>query len=118
MRERLYVIRDDGGERLSRLPGASPRPAGAGDLTLKRLADFLDHDAEDQNAHDFVGLHRALAALLCRQASPPVAREVFLWLLDHGGLHGVAGVTGVAEAEAAFADLGVPEPWFPWRLPG
>lgn len=83
------------------------------DATLEELADLCDQCAENVNAHDFVGVHRLLAALLQRELGRDGAKVVMRHIAELGGLDGMNGICG---QDNAFADLGVPEPWQDWKL--
>lgn len=118
-RKRLYMVREEEGgpEWLSddKAYYFSARSAGAADLTLEAVADFLDQDAEDCNAHDFVRCHRGLAALLAKEGGRELATAALRRLADFGGLHGMNGVCGRGDPRANFKALGVPLGGGDWR---
>ena len=98
----------------------SRRPAKPEEITLEALADMLDQDAENRNAHDFVLCHRALAALLHQMVGRSQATQIFRRLAGYQGLHGMNGVCGAGfKSEKAVAkELGVPlDGWKKWKLP-
>lgn len=84
------------------------RQAAEKDLTLEVMADFLDQDAENINAHDFVGAHRGLAALLYQEVGRTKATRVLRRLVNYRGLHGMVGVCGRGDPGTASLELGVP----------
>ena len=108
--KRLYMVAEepDGPEWLAYDKEEVSRKATDADLTLERMADFLDHDAENINAHDFVESHRALAALLYQEVGRKKATEIFRRLVNYRGLHGMIGVCGRGEPKAVGRELKVP----------
>jgi hypothetical protein len=70
------------------------RKATKADLTLTAIAEMLDQDAESCNAHDFVGCHKKLAAMLVNVVGKKDAVKVMVALIDYDGLHGLDGVAG------------------------
>jgi hypothetical protein len=87
-------------------PGYATRAATAADLTPALVADYLDQRAEDVNAHDFVGAHRALAVLLRKTVGGGAAAKVMRKLLEFEGLHGLTGVCGAGDSAKAEKYLG------------
>ena len=86
-------------------------------LTLKRMANFLDQDAESINAHDYVCSHRGLACLLAKDIGEDKATSIFKKLIKYQGLHGMVGCAGAGDGEAE-KDLGVSlSDWSDWDLP-
>ena len=77
-------------------------------LTLEQMADALDQDAENINAHDFVQTHRALAALLYQEIGRRKATVIFRRLMRYSGIHGMLGVCGRGEPPQVGRELGVP----------
>ncbi len=119
--KQLYMVSEDDGEsrRLSTRSHYYPesRPAEPHEITLEAMADMLDHDAESANAHDFVMCHRALAALIHREAGREVATRVMRRLVDFDGLQGIVGVCGCGNPKETAKALGVPlDGWKKWRL--
>lgn len=84
------------------------------DFKLEELADLCDEQAEQSNAHDFVGSHRSLAALLFREVGREPATRIMRHIAEMGGLD---GMNGVCTNQNAFAELGITEPWKNWQLP-
>lgn len=84
------------------------------DFKLEELADLCDEQAEQCNAHDFVGSHRGLAALLYREVGRELATRVMRHIAEMGGLD---GMNGVCTDQDAFVELGITEPWKEWSLP-
>ncbi len=121
----LYMVHDNcGGEQSAEwlelsdedYQGTS-RLARDEEVTLEAMADVLDHDAENINAHDFVGAHRGLAALLHREIGRAGATEILRFLCDLRGLHGMLGVCGRTDVGDAEKALGVVlSHSAPWRL--
>lgn len=85
----------------------------AADATLEQLADMCDLEAESANAHDFVGSHRLLAALLYRHVGRERATAILREVAELGGLDGMNGVCTDGDA---FKELGIAGPWKEWRL--
>ncbi len=107
----LYMIReDDGDEYLSmERDGVSSRPATPEECSLEEMAALLDQDAENVNAHDFVGCHVKLAALLFQDYGRQAATRTFRRLVNYRGLHGMEGVCGRGDPEAVRRDLKLPK---------
>jgi hypothetical protein len=82
-------------------------------ITLEELADFCDQKAEDMNAHEFIGSHRILAAVLYRKLSRWMATEILKEIAEQGGLQ---GMVGMFKSPTAYADYGITEPWNDWKL--
>lgn len=76
---------------------ASHRLAKPNDLAIAAVAEFLDQDAENCNAHDFAGVHKKLAALLIQIVGRKNAKEVMTRLCAYQGLHGIDGVAGCGD---------------------
>jgi hypothetical protein len=96
---------------------SSSRPATEADITLESLANMLDEDAENINAHDFVTCHRGLAALLHKRVGRKAATDIFRHLVDMRGLHGMLGICGRTDPADAEQLLGVPlNNWKEWHL--
>lgn len=81
-------------------------------LTLEEIADFADTQASSSDNDAFIGTHRILAALLHRKLGRQQATEIMREIAEYGGLDGISGCGGKADA---FADLGIPEHGR-WRL--
>ena len=82
------------------------RPATREEATLELMAECLDHDAENRNAHDFACSHLGLAALLIQEVGREAATKLMRRLAGYGGLHGMTGVCGAGDGSAS-EDLGV-----------
>jgi hypothetical protein len=111
MTKKFYMVRYDGSDEetltLSKEHEANWRVANDSDITLERIVDLLDLDAEGNNIHDFVTTHRALAALLMQLVGRKEATKIFVALVDFGGLHGLTGVGGVTDVKLHENKLGV-----------
>ncbi len=84
---------------------AGDKPAGTiGDATLEEIVYFLDRDAEDCNAHDFIGVHRLLCAVLVNRIGKAHAKTIIVDIAQHGGLHSMNGVCGRRDS---YKELGV-----------
>lgn len=107
----LYMIWDDDPEQatLSMERYKPCRPAKASEITLESMAVMLDLDAENCNAHDFVGVHTKLAALLFQDVGRKQATATFRRIVNYRGLHGMEGICGVGTPEACRKELGVPK---------
>jgi hypothetical protein len=77
------------------------------DVFLEQIADLLDQDAESENSHQLVGVHRGLAFLLHQNCGREIATRIFWDLATFGGLHNIRDNLG---------DLNIPNCWQPWRL--
>lgn len=66
--------------------------------TLEEIVRVCDQDAENCNAHDFVGAHRLLVAVLFRSVGRAKATEIFLEIAGMGGLHSMNGLCGRKDA--------------------
>lgn len=71
--------------------GETVRRARPGDLYPSLVADYLDQKCEDCNRHDYVGAHKALFRLLCRELEARDVHAVMRAILRRGGLHKMAG---------------------------
>jgi len=94
------------------------RLAKSTEITLEMLANLMDQDAENVNAHDFVASHRGLAAFLFKEIGRKKATELFLKLVNFRGLHGMTDVCGCVEnLKEHEIELGVQlEDWSDWKL--
>jgi len=81
------------------------------DATLEELVRLCDQMAENRNAHDFVGVHRLLGAVLFRQYGRMAATRTMMEIASLGGLD---RMNGVACDEDAYAELGVGESGRDW----
>ena len=85
---------------------------------IERLADNMDLQAENINAHDFVITHRALAILAYRTIGESATIKLFRALRRELGLPGLTGVAGrEPERGTLLKRLGVAEDWGTWNLP-
>ena len=80
--------------------------------TLEALVSLCDRAAEDCNAHDFVGTHRLLGAVLHSLHGRKKATETMLFIAEREGLHGMSGLCG---REDAYGELGVGELGRDWH---
>lgn len=79
--------------------------------TLEEIVRVCDYDAENCNAHDFVGTHRLLGSLLFRTVGREKATEIFHKIATFGGLHSMAGLSG---RKSAYVALGVGQEGRDW----
>ena len=87
--------------------------------TLEELADFCDQKAESMNAHEFVGTHRMLAAVLYRKLSRWMATEIIKEIAEQGGLPGMIGMYGapaILSWPETYESYGITEPPLDWKL--
>ena len=63
------------------------RPVKATEGTAEEFAEACDSWAENENMHDFVGTHKALAGLLFEKLGGKHARSVMREIAKRGGLH-------------------------------
>ncbi len=86
----FWVEEEEGsGEYLTDCPEPdchSKRVAKLDELEAHEIAGYLDQEAENCNRHDFVGCHKALAALIRSNASRTAANKIMLAILKAGGL--------------------------------
>jgi hypothetical protein len=93
------------------------RPANPEEETLEAMAQLLDEQAENCNAHDFVCCHRGLAAILNQEVGRESATKVMRRLVNYEGLYGLVGVCGKGDVENAEKELKVPlNGWGDWSL--
>jgi hypothetical protein len=64
------------------------------EITLERICLMLDRNAESCNAHDYVGAHRLLCALLIIECGEQMAFKVMRRLASIEGIHGLTGCRG------------------------
>lgn len=83
-------------------------------IAMKMSASLCDQEAESSNNHEFVGVHRVLAALLYQKCGRKQATRLMFEIARRGGLDGMAGVGG---KDGAYAEFGLPEDWGDWNLP-
>jgi hypothetical protein len=94
---------------------AGDNPAGTiRDATLEEIVNFMDRDAEDCNAHEFIGVHRLLAAALLKDFQPTTSSKetwknnqvkyFMVKLAERGGLHSMNGLCGRKDS---YRELGV-----------
>src|SRR5579864_7274182 len=92
-------------------PGPDVVSRNPTDATLEELVRLCDQMAENRNAHDFVGVHRLLGAVLFRQYGRMAATRTMMEIASLGGLD---RMNGVACDEDAYAELGVGESGRDW----
>lgn len=80
--------------------------------TLEDLVGLCDRDAENVNAHDFVGSHRLLGGLLFRDLGRKLATKIMLRIAERRGQHGMGGLCGLPDS---YAELGVGEDGKDWE---
>jgi hypothetical protein len=97
----VVKLKEDGGEFLALRNTESkwwPRNDEIADInpsySANDLAELLDHDAENINAHDFVGCHKELLGLLRDFVSSPDALEIMDAIRRRRGLHGLVDCCG------------------------
>jgi hypothetical protein len=59
--------------------------------SIDDLAELCDMDAEQENAHTFVGVHQKLADLLVKRLGKKAATQIMLDIAYHKGLHTMNG---------------------------
>jgi hypothetical protein len=116
----MYMVKEDGDED-ERLSCADYYPhirdPDPEEVTLEAMAQLMDEAAEDCNAHDFVGVHRGLAAILFQEVGREKAGDIMRRLVNYEGLYGLVGICG-GDVENAEQELGVPlQDWSDWALP-
>jgi hypothetical protein len=72
------------------------------DEEIKTLAEEMDQDAENINAHDFVGCHESLATLACDTIGKQAALKLFRKLGEERGLHGLNDICGCRSRNNSF----------------
>ena len=117
----LYMVKDDGddAEKLHANPKYYPqqRLAKPEEITLEAMAQLMDEAAENCNAHDFVCVHRGLAAILFQEVGRDEATKVMRRLVNYTGLYGLVGVCGKGDVKTAEKELGVSlHDWSDWSL--
>lgn len=61
--------------------------------TIDDLAELCDQDAEDRNAHDFCGVHQALAKLMLKSGFGEEATRLLMRdIAELGGLQGMNNI--------------------------
>jgi len=60
--------------------------ADVADLDVEVIAEMLDQCEEDSNAHQLVGVYKALLNILFECTTRPAARKVMMRLMERGGL--------------------------------
>lgn len=58
-------------------------------LSPAAIGELLDHDAENENRHDFVGCHVKLALILATEVGKEKAIVILRKIVDAGGLYGM-----------------------------
>lgn len=86
------------------------------EVTAEALAHMMDFNAENCNAHDFVGIHRGLAQILAQELGRDAATRVLRRLANYEGLYGMVGVCGSGDPESAQRELGCKFDWSDWKL--
>lgn len=86
--------------------------------TIKKLADKMDLDAEDINAHDFVITHRALAILAAETIGDEPTLKLMTALQKECGLPGLTGICGrEPKGGTILHRLKISEDWADWKMP-
>jgi hypothetical protein len=80
------------------------------DVSLEKLADFLDSKAESSNQHSFVAVHRGLATLLYLNLGREIATSLLFKIAELGGLMEMGELDVLTE-------LGVKKCWHDFELP-
>ncbi len=83
-------------------------------FTLEEIADFCDSNAQSRNNGEYCGTHRILAAVLHSKMGREQATMILTEIAEYGGLDGMSGVGGQADA---FEDFGIQDCWHDWQLP-
>jgi hypothetical protein len=86
--------------------GEAQREPTTEELTVERMAEILDVDAEGPNAHDFVGAHAMLAKLLLFEVGEETTKRIFIRLGRYRGLHGLNDVCSCGDIELMKEELG------------
>lgn len=105
------------GEAVPYLTYETPMPPdvlvseGVSGASLEELVGLCDHGAENCNAHEFVGTHRLLGAVLFRSIGREHATEIMAEIAIRGGLDGMNGACG---QDDSYAEFGVGEAGYDW----
>src|SRR5262245_21215026 len=93
MKSKLFMVKEeeDGDEFLVQSAEHWPfqRPAKKAEVTSAAIAEMLDHDAENKNRHDFVGVYSWLAKAIVSEAGESAACRILGQIVDLGGLENV-----------------------------
>lgn len=73
-------------------PGSTVARTREEDLRIGEMAEDMDEDAEQINAHDLTGIHSALAVILVQEVGAEAARRVIRRLWDYRGFQGMFGI--------------------------
>jgi hypothetical protein len=109
-----YLDLDDDWEIGTDAKGRGVTVAAIEQVTLERLADMCDQNAEARNHSGFIGAHRILAALLHQQLGREQATRLLWEIASRDGLDGMNGVGGQKDS---YGEFGLQEPWHDWQLP-
>lgn len=104
----FYTFYSDGMEKWD---GLEVIERNADSATLEELVWLCDHDAESCNAHDHVGSHRLIGAILFRRFGREAATDAMRDIAYRGGLHAMGGLRG---RDDSFEELGVGESGHDW----
>jgi len=98
----IYLVREDEDEESWRIAVGADVPkwysqfrkvdADSDEITSEMIAEYLDQDAENENAHSFVGVHAYLMNVydeLHDNLDMDWTFEFMMRLLKDGGLHGL-----------------------------
>ena len=115
MKKTLCRVEDDGNFFLAYLEDYDTQDLVEGEnyqsvpnATLEELADLCDQNAEDDNHHEFVGVHRFLAALLFKRFGRQYATAILTEIAEYGGLDSIG--------KDSLAEYGVLPCWNDWKL--
>lgn len=85
---------------------------------IKKLADEMDLNAENINAHDFVITHRALAILAAENIGDGPTLLLLTALRKERGLPGLTGVCGREPRGGTILHRRhIAEDWADWKMP-
>ena len=85
---------------------------------IKKLADKMDLEAENINAHEFVITHRALAILAAETIGYEPTLKLLTALKKERGLPGLTGICGrEPKGGTILHRLRISENWSDWKMP-
>ena len=90
-REKLMLAKEGDAEFLILESSAKYYPAAKeiDNPTTTQLVEFCDQELENDNRHDFVGVHERLIDVLCHHVSAAKINEIMKDIAEHGGLLGL-----------------------------